>query len=199
LRNRKRKNKRFTKFLLLLLAAGSCWGLYLWRNSLRDMLTMGSENAFDQYIYEAAEKHNVDPMLIKAVINQETRFNPDARGGAGEVGLMQIIRNKSVADWAVAHKVKAPQNGDLFRPQINIDIGTWYLKQALERWRKYKYYRELALCQYNAGGSWAVKWAPKKIDEPFMDKISIGSTKEYVRRVIEKYHNYTARNKKQKK
>jgi peptidoglycan lytic transglycosylase len=194
LRNRKRKSGRFIKFIFLLFIAMGGWGLYQWRHSVRDMLMMGSEDAYDKYIYAAAEKHNVEPALIKAVINQETRFQPNLRGAAGEVGLMQIIPSKAVTDWAVAHNVEVPCDGILFRPQANIDIGTWYLKQGLKRWCKYKYYRELALCQYNAGGSWARKWAPEKVDEPFMEKISIGSTKRYVKRVMEKYRNYTTEN-----
>lgn len=199
MRTIKRTRKRFTILLFLLLLAGLGAGLYMWHNAIRDMLTMGVEDAFDQYIYAAAETHNVDPMLIKAVIYQETRFNPNVRGGAGEIGLMQIIRNKSVTDWAMAHNVEVPNEGVLFNPQVNIDIGTWYLKQALKRWSKYKYYRELALCQYNAGGNWAAKWAPANADKPFIDNISIASTKEYVKCIMAKYHKYITHSKQQHK
>ena len=111
----------------------------------------------------------------------------------------KIIRDKSVTDWANYKKVAVPHAAILLKPEVNIDIGTWYLKQGLRRWRKYKHYRELALCQYNAGGSWAEKWAPKKIDEPIIDRISISSTKEYVRSIMKKYHNYTIRRAKQQK
>lgn len=194
MRKQKHKGGRFIKFIVLLLALGGVGGLYQWRHSVRDMLMTGPENAYDSYIYVAAEKHNVEPALIKAVISQETRFQADVRGGAGEIGLMQIIPNKAVTDWAIAHNVKVPCDGVLFKPQMNIDIGTWYLKQGLKRWHKYKYYRELALCQYNAGGSWAAKWAPIKKGESFIENISIGSTKQYVKRIMKKYHNYMATN-----
>ncbi len=194
MRNRKHKSGRFIKLFLLVLALGVCWGLYQWRHTVRDIFMTGSEDGYDQYIYAAAKKHNVEPALIKAVISQETRFQADARGKAGEVGLMQIIPDKAVADWALAHNVEIPCDGVLFKPQVNIDIGTWYLKQGLKRWRKYKYYRELALCQYNAGGSWAAKWAPAKLDEPFIEKISIASTKQYVKRIMGKYRKYNIEN-----
>ena len=196
MRDRKRKSRKFTKFLFLLFVAGVCWIAYQWRHSLLDLWAKSSENAYDKAIYAAARKHNVDPLFIKAVIYRETRFQPNTRGGAGEVGLMQIIPNKAVADWAIAHDVKVPCDGVLFKPQVNIDIGTWYLKQGLKRWRRYKYYRELALCQYNAGGSWAKKWAPPQTDDAVIDRITINSTKQYVKNIIKKYNNYRARLKK---
>ena len=169
---------------------------YQWRHSVLDLWALGSENTYDKAIYAAAEKHNVDPLFIKAVIYRETRFNPNRRGGAGEVGLMQIIPSKAVTDWAIAHNVEVPCDGILFRPQVNIDIGTWYLKQGLKRWRRYKYCHELALCQYNAGGRWAKKWAPEKFEDDFTKRISIGSTKEYVKSIMKKYTNYRTQLKK---
>jgi hypothetical protein len=49
------------------------------------------ENQFDPLILQAAAEHGVDPNLIKAVIWRESKFRPDARGDAGEMGLMQVM------------------------------------------------------------------------------------------------------------
>ncbi len=168
------------------------WSVCHWRNELRDIFLTGSESRYDRYICNAALRHNVEPELIKAVIHQETRFHPEMRGAAGEIGLMQVIPRQAVTDWAISHHIEVPCDGLLFNPELNIEIGTWYLGQALARWRGYRYYRELALCQYNAGGRWAKKWAPQDKQQPFMDKISISSTKRYVRQVMKKYRNYKA-------
>src|SRR5262245_60119303 len=57
-------------------------GGYLW------FITSQSRK-FEPQINAAAKRYNVDPFLIKAVIWRETRFHPDRRGRAGEIGLMQ--------------------------------------------------------------------------------------------------------------
>ncbi|MBT6449374.1 MAG: transglycosylase SLT domain-containing protein, partial [Verrucomicrobiales bacterium] len=44
----------------------------------------------DAVIRAAAEHYDVEPALVKAVVWRESRFNPDARGTSGELGLMQI-------------------------------------------------------------------------------------------------------------
>ena len=58
---------------------GWCW----WRAYQLD-------HSQDKVIIAAASIYDMDPALIKAVIWRESRFNPDARGAAGELGLMQI-------------------------------------------------------------------------------------------------------------
>ena len=49
------------------------------------------ESRFDAIIREVAEAYDVDPLLIKAMVWHESRFNPLAEGRAGEIGLMQMI------------------------------------------------------------------------------------------------------------
>lgn len=148
------------------------------------------EDRYDAVIMQAAKRHKLDPMLIKAVIAQESVFNEKTVGGAGEIGLMQILPKGSVADWARFYKRKVPRNVFLFNPELNIEIGSWYLKRAMERWKKYKYCTELALCQYNAGESRAVKWKPASYDGGVIDNITIRSTKTYVKRIMNKYRDY---------
>ena len=50
------------------------------------------EDSFDREILAAAANHNINPALIKAVIWRESKFNPNATGKRGEIGLMQIMR-----------------------------------------------------------------------------------------------------------
>lgn len=98
----------------------------------------GDPSAYDDLIQQAAEKHGVDPGLIRAVIAQESGFDPTAVSPSGCVGLMQV--RPSTAE--------SMGGGDLYDPATNIDLGTQYLKQMLDLaggdTRK-------ALVMYNAG------------------------------------------------
>lgn len=148
------------------------------------------ENRYDNLIAKAALKYNVDSRLIKAVISQESKFDPRARGSAGEIGLMQIMPKGSAADWTRYYKIDKVHEGLLFGPELNIEIGTWYLSMALRRWKNYKYAMELALCQYNAGGKRAESWKPNTYDGTVIDRIRIKSTRAYVESVMRKYNKY---------
>ncbi|MDD5598271.1 MAG: lytic transglycosylase domain-containing protein [Victivallaceae bacterium] len=148
------------------------------------------DTKYDAIIEKTAKKYNLDSRLVKAVIFQESRFDPGARGLHGEIGLMQIMPDGAAVDWAKHYKVDNVREGLLFSPALNIEIGAWYLAEALKRWHKYKYANELALCQYNAGGKRAEAWKPEKYDGEVIDRIKIPSTRAYVKAIIRKYETY---------
>ncbi len=85
-----------------------------------------------------AERYRVDALLIAALIEVESGFDPDALSNRGAVGLMQIT------------PITAQTFGVLntLDPQANLDIGTRYLSRLL---RTYEHDLELALAAYNAG------------------------------------------------
>src|SRR5690349_5661711 len=64
------------------------------------------EHSQDNAILAASLRYNIHPALIKAVIWQESWFDPSARGTSGEIGLMQI-RTPTAQDWANAEKNKS--------------------------------------------------------------------------------------------
>ena len=108
-------------------------------------LTGGNRPAMDlnrdgaeKLVREAAERHRVDPALIRAVIETESNWNAGAVSRKGAVGLMQLIPT-TAQRFGV---------NDLFSPQQNVDAGVRYLKTLLER---YNGNLELALAAYNAG------------------------------------------------
>ena len=92
----------------------------------------------EKLVREAAERHSMDPALVRAVIQTESNWNPTAFSRKGAEGLMQLIPT-------TAQKYGAK---DLFNPQQNIDAGVRHLKWLLER---YNGNLNLALAAYNAG------------------------------------------------
>src|SRR5215212_3470896 len=59
---------------------------------------------FEPEIAVAAARYRIDPLLVKAVIWRESNFNPNAKGRAGEIGLMQI-REDAALEWADAERL----------------------------------------------------------------------------------------------
>jgi hypothetical protein len=92
----------------------------------------------EKLVKEAAERHRIDPALVRAVIATESNWNVGAVSRRGAVGLMQLIPT-TAARYGV---------NDLFSPQQNVDAGVRYLKRLLER---YNGNLDLALAAYNAG------------------------------------------------
>lgn len=92
----------------------------------------------ERMVREAAERHHVDPALVRAVIETESGWNPRAVSRRGAGGLMQLIPTTAERYGAT----------DLFNPQQNIDAGVRHLKMLLER---YNGNLDLALAAYNAG------------------------------------------------
>ena len=92
----------------------------------------------EKIVREAADRHSVDPALVRAVIETESNWNPKAWSHKGAGGLMQLIPTTAQRYGA----------SDVFNPQQNIDAGVKHLKWLLER---YNGNLDLALAAYNAG------------------------------------------------
>lgn len=126
-------------------------------------------NAYDAYIKEASKLYDVPEKLIRAIITQESNWNPNARSGVGAGGLMQMMPKTAIG--LGVHNV--------YDPKQNIMGGTKYIGQML---KKYNGDVSKALAAYNAG--------PGNVDKfggipPFKE------TQNYVKKVLGYYNGDT--------
>ncbi len=132
-------------------------------------------------IARESRNNSVDPMLVVAVINVESRFRTEAVSEKGARGLMQI-RPEAAAELAQrpnpeAHLVVSSANPNLLHdPTTNIKIGVSYLSYLQKRFRDLK----LALMAYNCG--------PTKIQQTLDDHEEI--SQDYALKVLSAYHSY---------
>lgn len=172
-------------FTFAVLLAASVGG-YGWHRLQR-------EQKFLPQIRSAAEQYKVDPSLVRAVVWRESRFDPDARGKKGEVGLMQI-RDAAAREWADAEHVHSFEFNDCLNAQTNILAATFYLSKLLKRYKQTDNPVPYALANYNAGRSNIKKWdygAGATNSAAFFQQIGFPRTRKYIKSVMRRcafYH-----------
>jgi hypothetical protein len=92
--------------------------------------------AYEPLIQYAATTHGVDVRLVKAVIQTESAYQPDARSPKGAMGLMQLMPQTA----------KQYEARNAYDPRSNIEAGVKYLRTLLDQFEL-----PLALAAYNAG------------------------------------------------
>jgi soluble lytic murein transglycosylase-like protein len=93
---------------------------------------------FGELIQRSSEKYNVDPLLVAAIMEQESRFKPRARSPVGARGLMQLMPRTGY--WMGAR--------NLYDPAENVDAGVKYLKYLDKRFNGDT---KKVIAAYNAG------------------------------------------------
>ena len=93
------------------------------------------EHSQDGPIRAAAERYGVEPALVKAIVWQESRFNPNARGRAGELGLMQL-QEIAAGEWADEERVAGYLHEHCLDPRTNTLAGTFYLAKVMRRYTR---------------------------------------------------------------
>ena len=152
---------------------------YLSKNRLteeqREMLT--------EQIWQISRSYATDPLLILAVVAQESHGNPNARGrmqsGAysGALGLMQI-KLETAKKMGARFGLSIETEEDLLKPEINVTVGTAYLIRLISKYGNWKD----ALIAYNLGHS--------AVDRMLESGRPLPT--RYYEHVISKYRNLTS-------
>ncbi len=119
---------------------------------LGDRLSEVSFRILTEQLWQISQSYSLDPLMILAVVAQESRGNPLARGRfqtgkfSGALGLMQI---KLETARAMGRKfgLVIDNEDDLMRPEVNVAVGSAYLIRLIGKYGKW---RE-ALVAYNLG------------------------------------------------
>ncbi|MDP9186513.1 MAG: transglycosylase SLT domain-containing protein [Verrucomicrobiota bacterium] len=149
---------------------------------------------YDKLILSVAAEHQLDPMLVKAVVWRESRFDRLKYGTAGERGLMQVSE-RAANEWAHEHKIGNFNFEQLFDPRTNLDAGSWYLRRALEHWQNETDPFPYALAEYNAGASRVQRWvgADGTSTSEFLGNIDFPTTRNYIESILNRYAFYKKR------
>ncbi len=134
-------------------------------NTIEKISFKNSRENIENLIEKYAQKNNLDPDFIKAVVKQESGFNPDAKSKCGAMGLMQLMPQTAKGLGVV----------DAFDPEQNIEGGVKYLKSMLNRFNNDP---KLALAAYNAGPAAVQKYG---------DIPPYKETQNYVKNILASY------------
>ena len=127
------------------------------------------EIPYGELIYEKSLKYDVDPALVAAVIEQESRFKPRARSHVGARGLMQLMPR--TGRWMGAR--------DLYNPEQNVDAGVKYIKYLDKRFNGDL---KKIIAAYNGGEGNVMRY---RGIPPFRE------TRQYVKKVMKNYDKRT--------
>jgi soluble lytic murein transglycosylase len=144
---------------------------------------------YSHLIEPEALDSGLSPLLVYALLRQESLFEGAATSFAAAHGLMQVIPPTGAAiaealDWPPDY-----QTQDLYRPMVSVRFGVWYLAQQRNRFDGNLF---AALSAYNAGPGSAMRWmgAAEEDTDLFVELIDYEETRRYVRLIREHYEGY---------
>lgn len=135
-----------------------------WAGTLSGFTT--GDATVDSYILDSGRRNSVDPLLLYAIMHQESTFKPRAMSNKGARGLMQLMPGTAVRFGVTS----------IWDPKQNIEGGTRYMRFLLD---KFDGDVQLALAGYNAGEGAVMKYGYRI--PPYSE------TQEYVRRISRRY------------
>lgn len=144
---------------------------------------------YNARVVAEGEYHGVDPLLLFAMMKVESGFDENAISRSGAKGLMQIM--DKTGDWGAKEcGISDYTTSDLFEPDTNIKIGTWYIARLI---KQYNGDINMALTAYNAGSGNVAKWRSNKQyshDGVNLHTIPFKETKNYVKKINFHYQVY---------
>lgn len=147
----------------------------------REFMQMYYPLSHQEKITAEAKRHGLDPFLVMALIRQESAYDPEIKSPVGATGMMQIMPATGKELAGKLRKSWSP--GRLTDPEYNIELGTFYLRQLIQRFGGSV---ELALAAYNGGMGNVWKWQSAfrgRASDEFIESIPFSETKGYVKRI----------------
>lgn len=164
-----------------------------------DLWTLAYPRPFWREVRDAASARRVDPLLLLAIMRQESRFDPTARSAVGALGLFQIMPATArmlsgEADDALGGRDGAPSapldEATMLRPSVNAALAATLLARLTARFAG-----ALAptVAAYNAGEdrvrAWWAAWGGHE-DDLFVETIPYSETRLFVKEVLTNYWTY---------
>lgn len=148
---------------------------------------------YQEIIAQKADKYNLSPAFVAAIMLNESSFRPDATNGStGARGLMQLVSD--TAEWVHGKlKLETPfRFDDMYEPERNAEYGCWYLNYLSGLFHGDPV---LVAAAFHAGQGEVRNWLNTAAYSPdgqtvAIDKIPFGDTRRYVGRVINDYAAY---------
>jgi soluble lytic murein transglycosylase len=199
------RNKKFGAFFAYALYRNKKYGAainltsdLIYKKGYRSLLLDGNilkvlyPRPYYGYVEKYSSHYDIPVNLIYGVMRQESRYNPVCYSSASAIGLMQIIPSTG---YYIARNTGCYNFNPsmLFRKNINISFGSYYLKTLLNQFRGRKY---LAIASYNAGPGAVLYWRNRLLKNYgmplFVELIPFGQTRNYVKKVLANYYVYNS-------
>lgn len=144
---------------------------------------------YTDYLQKHTTTYEIDALFVAAMIREESRYNADIVSRSGAVGLMQIM---PATGRELANRLKIPRFSTkmLYNPDVNIQMGAWYMKSLMNQFDNN---HALVAGAYNGGPGRMRRWIEAKkipdLDE-FVEDIWIDETRRHIKKVIDSYIIY---------
>jgi len=129
-----------------------------------------------------AKEYSLDPYMVAGLIRQESEFDAEAISRSNARGLTQVMPTTGL-DLSRRIGLKGYHTGQLFSPEVNLKLGTFYMRWLLDRTER----PEFMLASYNAGktrvDNWKEVYQYREVAE-FVESIPLGETRNYVQIVL---------------
>ena len=140
-------------------------------------------------LVRTSKQQKLDPRFVLSIMRQESGYRPRAKSGAGARGLLQMTPDQA-AKYAPSVKLRNVTEDDLFKPEVNILLGSAYLG---ELHRMFPSLPEASAASYNGGEDNVARWVVRAVHKDpgiFTSEVGFNESKDYVYKVLANYRAY---------
>lgn len=181
--------KRLLKFIITLLILASIIFILFKVVKIDDIIMKKLYPLkYSEYVEKYAKEYNIDKYMVYAIIKAESNFNENAKSSSDAIGLMQIMEITAI-ETARKMDLEVTEE-DLFKPDLNINIGLKYFTYLLNH---YNNNYPLVIIAYNAGMGNVDAWLKDgtiKEDGTDIENVPFKETNNYVRKILRDYEIY---------